>query len=179
MTGGQIDEWAEPGEYRGRACSVVVKPAGVEHENRVSGEGARTLTIQAAPESSIDRQIRQRPWGWFEKPDVVRAAVALMRDRSRTYELLAAVLSSPTPGIAIPAWLPKVKAILHERFDEHLRFAEIAEEVGLHPVYLSRAFHHHAGSSMSEYVRALQRRGGYRMCRPEVKHVQLSPLSSS
>jgi len=71
---------------------------------------------------------------------------------------VTAVLSTPSPGVGSPVWLCDVKRILEERFDEHPRFEEIAEDVGLHPVYLSRAFHRYAGISMSAYVRTLQLR---------------------
>jgi AraC family transcriptional regulator len=156
VAGGEIDEIAGGREHRGRAFSVVFKPAGCEHENRVGGRGARTLTIE------LRGAVADQPWGWFEEPEVVRAAVALVRARapreieSRAFELLAEVFAARRATSSAPAWLGEVTRILESRFDEPLRFESIAREVGLHPVYLSRAFQRHTGRTMQQTVRALR-----------------------
>jgi AraC family transcriptional regulator len=49
-----------------------------------------------------------------------------------------------------------VRTILDARFDEPVRFETLAADLGLHPVYLSRAFHRHTGVAMGEYVRSLR-----------------------
>src|ERR671921_849962 len=66
VAGGEIHEATDAGEHRGQPFSVVVKPAGVEHENRVGRDGARTLV----------NEMRANPtgrWAWLEEPHVVRA----------------------------------------------------------------------------------------------------------
>jgi hypothetical protein len=101
VVSGEINEAAEDGQHRGRSCSVVLKPAGVEHENRVSGIGARTLSIEIAG-GTLSDQIALRRWSWFEEPEIVRAALALCRARAaeiepRALQLLAVVMTAPQP----------------------------------------------------------------------------------
>jgi AraC family transcriptional regulator len=165
IVSGEIEEAGDGGEYRGRSFSVVLKPAGSEHENRVSGAGVRTLTVEIRENSAIAEEIRQRRWSWFEEPVIVRAAVALHRSvksaidvEARALDLLAIVLSKPDVASPQPRWVREAKVMLDQRFDEPLRFDAIAHELGLHPVYLSRAFHRHVGVSMHEYLRALRLR---------------------
>lgn len=55
-----------------------------------------------------------------------------------------------------PGWLMKAVAILHDRMHEPLQMAEIAAEVSVHPVHLSRTFSRHYGCTMGEYLRRLR-----------------------
>lgn len=55
-----------------------------------------------------------------------------------------------------PAWLNRAKEILHEQFSEDLTLAAIAEEVGVHPVYLARQFRKHYHCTVGEYARRLR-----------------------
>ena len=156
IVAGEIDEACGGGEYRGHPFSVVFKPAGSEHENRVGKAGARVLTIE------LRRDVDRR-WTWFDEPEIVRSAIAVVRARSapeleaRGFELLAEVFAVRGTSQA-PAWMNEVIRILDTRFDEPLRFDAIARQVGVHPVYLSRAFQRFAGRSMQQYVRALRLR---------------------
>lgn len=159
VVAGEIDESCGGGEYRGHPFSVVFKPAGSEHENRVGGAGARVLSIELRRNGLPT----DRPWRWFDQPEIVRTAIALVRAQSaseleaRGFELLAEVFTK-RGGAAAPAWMADVTGILDSRFDEPLRFDAIARQVGVHPVYLSRAFQRYAGRSMQQYVRALRLR---------------------
>jgi AraC family transcriptional regulator len=156
ITGGSIDEVTETGGHHGSPFSVVFKPRGVEHENRVGRDGARTLSIQ------LRGDVDGHAWAWFEEPSVVRAALALARStavdiEARAVALLAEVLvgraSARPPS---PPWLQEITRTLQSRFDEPLRFDALAREIGLHPVYLSRAFQRYTGQTMQECVRALR-----------------------
>jgi AraC family transcriptional regulator len=157
---GQIDEITAAGEHRARAGSVVLKPAGTEHENRIGGLGARTLSIQLMPGGVCDR-ISARGWGWFEQSSVVRAAAALCGASTpdierRAVDLLACVNNCSVARSASPPWLRTVLSLLDETFDQPVRLGPIAASVGLHPVYLSRAFRSHMNVTMNEYVRRIR-----------------------
>jgi AraC family transcriptional regulator len=162
VVAGEIDEACDGGEYRGHSFSVVFKPAGSEHENRVGSAGARILTI----ELRRGLPFADQAWAWFDEPQTVRSAIALARARSaseleaRGFELLADVSAAPcgSGSPTRPPWMDEVTRILDRRFDEPLRFDAIARQVGVHPVYLSRAFQRYAGRSMQQYVRALRLR---------------------
>ncbi|HET7437554.1 MAG TPA: helix-turn-helix transcriptional regulator [Thermoanaerobaculia bacterium] len=170
---GEIEEIAEEGRYRGRSCSVVLKPAGCEHENRVSGIGARTLTIELTGGRVAD-EIAARRWAWFDAPEVVRAAVALRRASAEESEgcawaLLAAlphVISSVARDLGggaackatAPSWIAAAIEVIEQRFDEPLRLESLAHDFGFHPVYFSRAFHRHTGTPLHDYVRTVRLR---------------------
>jgi len=73
-------------------------------------------------------------------------------------EMLAAAgrRARVSAGPRTPLWLARVRELLHERFAERLTLAEIADAVGVHPVYLSTEFHRRFGSTIGDYVRALR-----------------------
>ena len=162
VVAGEIEEHAEGGIHRGRAGSVVLKPAGCEHANAVSGFGARTVSIELK-RGVITEEIGRRSWSWLEHGAVVRAALALCRSgagdaEARAQELLAAVLETPQGSKAAPRWLAQIVTAIEQRFDEPLRLESLARDLGRHPVYASRAFRQHVGVTMHEYLRALRLR---------------------
>lgn len=55
-----------------------------------------------------------------------------------------------------PRWLNRAKEILHEQFSEDLTLSSIADEVGVHPVYLARQFRKHYHSTVGQYLRKLR-----------------------
>lgn len=55
-----------------------------------------------------------------------------------------------------PRWLTQARDIIHERFSEHLTLVEIAESVGVHPVYLSTVFRQFYRCNLGEYLRRLR-----------------------
>src|SRR5437867_11356767 len=79
ITNGQIDEAAADGQYCGGPSSVVLKAAGCEHETRISGYGARTLTIEFGDSSPFAASIPARTWWWTEDAAIVRRALALQQ----------------------------------------------------------------------------------------------------
>ncbi len=165
VTGGEIVEAAERGEHHGHSCSVVMKPAGSEHENLVSSRGTRTLTIQMRNGSPLAGEVAAREWSWFEHPHIARGAVALQRAVRHgehvercALDLVELILSMAAGAVSPPRWIEDVKKILERRFADGIRFEMIARELGMHPVYLSRAFRRHTGLSMTNYVRGLRMR---------------------
>jgi AraC family transcriptional regulator len=158
---GEMDERTELAQHRGRACSVLVKPAGTLHENQWLGRrGTRTVSVELR-DTPLDT------WRWLEDAETARAAIGLaaaLHGSSReaveahAMALVALATNVPHPAQPVPPWLDEVKRTLEARFDEPLRFEDLAANVGLHPVYLSRAFRRHTGMAMSEYVRALRLR---------------------
>jgi AraC family transcriptional regulator len=55
-----------------------------------------------------------------------------------------------------PAWVDRAKDLLRDRFTERLRIADIATELGVHPVHLARDFKRHVGYTVGDYVRRLR-----------------------
>jgi AraC family transcriptional regulator len=55
-----------------------------------------------------------------------------------------------------PHWLSEAKALLHDRYRENLRLADIASAVGVHPVHLARVFRLRYGTPVGSYARGLR-----------------------
>jgi AraC family transcriptional regulator len=55
-----------------------------------------------------------------------------------------------------PAWLLQVREMLHARFTESLTLGEIAQSVGVHPVYLAQMFHKYFKCTVGAYIRQLR-----------------------
>jgi len=55
-----------------------------------------------------------------------------------------------------PAWLKRALELLHESYRESLTLEEIATQVGVHPIHLSRVFRRHYGCTMSEFMNRLR-----------------------
>ena len=161
ITEGQIDESSERGEYRGGPSSVVLKAAGCEHETRIGGRGARTLTIEF---DSSAWTIDPDTWRWSEDIDVVRRGLALQRAVGRQEDVarltgdFVAIVVECSREREMPSWIGEMKAELDQRFHEPISFEALARDFGLHPVYVSRAFRRHVGTSMTDYLRALRLR---------------------
>jgi AraC family transcriptional regulator len=169
VVSGDLEETTDDGEHRGRSCSVLLKPAGTMHANYAVGrQGTRTVSVEMPGLSPLAQELQSLQWQWLEDPETARAGLALYRAfrggsraelEARALAVVAAATSTASRTAAgVPRWLDSVKAMLAERFDAPLRFEDLAAEVGLHPVYLSRAFRRHTGMAMGEYVRSLRLR---------------------
>jgi AraC family transcriptional regulator len=55
-----------------------------------------------------------------------------------------------------PRWLKQAREILHANFTERMSLAEIAESVGIHPVYLAQIFRQNYQCTIGEYIRRLR-----------------------
>jgi AraC family transcriptional regulator len=55
-----------------------------------------------------------------------------------------------------PQWLQQARDLLHARFTERLTLAELARDVGVHPVHLAQAFHKSYQCTVGDYVRQLR-----------------------
>jgi AraC family transcriptional regulator len=57
---------------------------------------------------------------------------------------------------AKPGWLEQAREILHEQYCDAPTLSRLAEEVGVHPIYLARSFRKHYHCTVGEYVRRLR-----------------------
>jgi AraC-like DNA-binding protein len=62
-----------------------------------------------------------------------------------------------------PPWLRVLLDYMDETFDQPWALGEIAREVGVHPVYLCRAFSEHFGITLGQYVRDLRVLRGWQL----------------
>lgn len=55
-----------------------------------------------------------------------------------------------------PRWLHQARELLHARFAENLTLADLAQNVGIHPVHLAQTFHKTYRCTVGDYVRQLR-----------------------
>ncbi|HUP60592.1 MAG TPA: AraC family transcriptional regulator [Thermoanaerobaculia bacterium] len=166
------------GAYRERAGSetrdcqprtVVVHPAGDTHEDSFAQQ-ARCLNAVLAP--AFLRRLGAAS-AVLDRGGVAGGPQMSLIGGRIAAELRAADASSPIiiEGLLLelfgllsrcespartPAWLTEAHAILGRTFAEKPSLAAIADEVGVHPVHLARAFRQTYGFSVGEHVRALR-----------------------
>ena len=152
--------------------AVFTEPAGSSHSNRMGTAGARVVVMQPDP---ADEEFF-RPFARLIKEPTHRyhAGVAA-RASQLAGELTAAddLGALAAEGLVIdmlvtlarlgaggrrppPAWVWRMQELLHARFAETVRLADLAREVGIHPAHLPRAFKNQFGVTVGTYVRRLR-----------------------
>ena len=174
MLEGGFDDIFPSHTYRCDAGKIFTEPAGDRQANRIFRTGAEVLVIQPDPErmdevgpaAGLFERIHHFPHG-----RIVEAARALRRELSSTddaaflarqaliYEMIATSARAGGNGgaaKAAPAWLETVREVIHDRFHDTLRIADVAAEVELHPAHVARVFREHHRMTIAEYVRMLR-----------------------
>lgn len=154
-------------------CSIVFTPPGEIHSDSFHDAGGRCFLVELMPnwidrlavsgvslESSMDAN----------NGELARLAIRLYKEfryvdkvsplsvEGLALEILASFSrrSEKIPEDYLPGWLREAKDLLHDRFSETIMLGEIAGQVGVHPVYLARAFRKRYRCSLGEYQRRLR-----------------------
>src|ERR1700737_3578659 len=142
------------------ASTLLTEPPGELHGNLFERAGADVLTVQPDPgrrdllepfAGVLGQVNHMRDLGVTSMAK--RAATELRMPDSITpfaveglvLELLAlAARRQNTDALGAerrsPRWLGEARALLHHRYRENLRLADVADAVGVHPVHLARVF---------------------------------------
>jgi AraC family transcriptional regulator len=156
------------------ASSVLFRPPGEPHADRFGRDGARNFVIEMAParmdklightdvfagiSSKRDAAIQQIA-GKMRRELALSDSAAPLSLEGLTFELLAHVCRGHDPAGLKASRLERARDLLQDDFrSRQLRIAVLAAEVGLHPVYLARAFRAHFGVTPGEYLRELRLR---------------------
>ena len=134
----------------GRCFSFEVPPA------KLALAGTYTPMLRHPFEVTTGEPVRiaRRLYGEFQRIDEVSPLVV----EGLILELLAEAARSQhrEAGTKPPTWLRRVQDIARHCFTDRPRLADIAAEVGIHPVHLCREFRKHCGCTFGEYVRELR-----------------------
>ena len=161
------------GRYRTgqRECvprTVVVEPAGEPHGNRFARVETTILTVSPEVErlgSSIEAVARRfsferdpyaaliarRAVDELDRPDDVTPLAV----EAAALEILARVTRTARHEHR-PPWLDDARAVLHDRFAETLTLDDVANEVGVEPARLARAFRRTLGEPIADYLRRIR-----------------------
>jgi AraC family transcriptional regulator len=156
--------------------TCLTEPPGEPHGNVFEGAGADVLTIQPDPDrlellepfagvlGEVNRlrdpvvaSVARRAAGELRVPDSV-TPLAVEGLVLELLSLTARLRKTNALGAERrpPHWLGEARALLHDRYRENLRLADIAGAVGVHPVHLARVFRLRYGTPVGSYARGLR-----------------------
>lgn len=152
-----------------RTGMIRYLPAGEVHENEIQ---ARSRCLHVSSEACPFEELRQQPavprrpaemsgltttwlanrlYAEFSRQDSASA----MAIEGLVLEILAEIARADAADTArlAPNWLKQATEIVEARFLERLSLTEIASEVGVHYVHLSRQFHKYNRCTVGELIR--------------------------
>lgn len=167
---GQFEEDSTLGAGTARVCSVLVKPAGAVHANRFDASGVRTIVLEI-DEAGRDQWpvfFRHEGQAWMTTDlSAARAMLDMARrvhagvGHERLGEVSPALRAlgehaSCAPPSTTTRLLTDARAALENDPASDRPFAEMADDLGLHRVTLSRAYRDQYGCTMSVHRRRLR-----------------------
>jgi AraC family transcriptional regulator len=162
-----------------RECSssaLLFHPANETHAEHFHDSGGRSFIIEIAPEwlervrecaavvddpaefhGGIHELLARRLYNEFMHMDgvsplVIEGLLLEMIGETARHNAYDARISADQA----PRWLRQARDLLHARFTERLTLAEVARNVGVHPVHLAQAFHKSYQRTVGDYVRQLR-----------------------
>jgi AraC family transcriptional regulator len=172
MLGGSFDLEMSGRVYHCPPAAAFTEPAGETHANRIGPKGCNVVVIQPDPH----RDELLRPFAAFlDRPShrhhagLAERAARLARELAEPDDLAPLAAEAMVLEILVslarlhegerrgpPPWLLRAQDLVHARFTEPIRAAEVAREVEVHPAHLARAFRAHFRMSLGSYVRRLR-----------------------
>ena len=118
--------------------------AGLDHHSAVPGRPAKVTGLAAT-------WLANRLYAEFVREDSA-SAIAV---EGLVLEVLAEIARACTrpETVFVPSWLKQATDIVESRFLERLSLSDIASEVGVHYVHLSRQFHKYNRCTIGELIR--------------------------
>jgi AraC family transcriptional regulator len=156
-----------------RRLSLFIRPPGELHSNEYDSTGTRCLIIgleskwralmiplsDVLDRPSLNRSANIAGLGLKLRREIMMADPAsALSIEGLLLELIAQVIRSSRPdrGSRRPAWLAQTREVLHAHFADNLSLAQLADQVGVHPVHLARTFKHFHKCTIGDYVRNLR-----------------------
>lgn len=165
---GSYTERLEGGEVERRPGDLIFYPAGVDHAESHHLDG-RHFMIDLRPDlaARLDSGREARPWTSDRGATRVAATQVFAEFRredrvgTRTMSvlverLLDAALRRQSAADPAPTWLADVEARLREMAEGSPDLEALAGEIGVHPVYLGRAFRRAYGCTPGEFLRRVR-----------------------
>lgn len=170
---GAVEKTYRQSAFETAPTSVLTMPPEERHTDQFLAGGAHILVIEPGSTTTDVLQPYARIFEChhFPHPEITRLASRLARElrvsdtatplavTGLAFEMIAltarAILHTPTSRPA-PRWLVRVEDTLRSCIGETWSLETLADESGVHPVHLARAFRLHYGLSIGEYVRRLR-----------------------
>ena len=160
----------------GERAGALVLPVGPAHRGRAGADGARVLFLALEP----DRVAAMEPASsallaspaWCRSPRFATLGRSIARElvvaddaaalalEGLTLELLGALVRHQRDSARTgppPQWLRRVRESIDDRYRERaLRIADLADDAGVDPASLARAFRAHYGTTAGAYLREIR-----------------------
>ncbi len=152
-----------------RSFTAIFNPAGVRHETVIGPAGASFFTIELRGEHLKEMDVRLPAQTKFDRASgamlwpglrlysalKTRTADPLVLE-SNVLELLGAISEFGSAEKTSPSWLNRVKDRMSEELSGKIRMRDLAQEAGVHPVHLARAFRRAEKLTPGEYLQRLR-----------------------
>ena len=152
-------------------ATLIAKPAGTVHENHVGSVPVECLVIEVIADAAaalrdpvplcfevgVHRSAQVARYGGRLRSELIRRDdVTPLAIEGLVFELLAELAQTSHPRAdAGSRWLTRARDLLHDEPGPQ-SLSELARRIGLHPIYVARAFRTRFGCTVGEYVRCLR-----------------------
>ena len=152
---GQLRETVGNNEENADVMSVVIKPNSIRHKNEFGPLGASMLSItweEDTPPDFIKELDILSKWKWLHGTKLAASTIEFLADlkyykdnqyaKASIIEFVASLTTSELENSFSdpPSWLKQIKEQLNDEYNTPILVQHIANEVGIHPVYLARIF---------------------------------------
>jgi AraC family transcriptional regulator len=166
LQGGTLEK-SRRGQFERRAGEVVFFHAGEEHQNSHTLLPSKNINLEfSAPflrsydleEATLARAARLYPGVAFLPLRVYKELLAgdAYSADSVVMLLLGVLNQAPNTSRVPPAWVERVRQLLHEQWGQPVSLGQLAMVAGVHPVTISKYFPRYFSATLGEYVRRLK-----------------------
>ncbi|NML40770.1 helix-turn-helix transcriptional regulator [Chitinophaga sp. G-6-1-13] len=143
---------------------LVRYAAGEEHRNLLTLHPSRNLNLEVEPAFWRAYGLPESSWDSLPEHALQLAILNLYKEctllpghDTLAHAILLQHWGAPVKaGKGTPAWVAQLQQLLHDRWDAPLSLHLLAEEIGIHPVTLSKYFPVYFHGTMAEYLRKIK-----------------------
>lgn len=141
---------------------------GIAHQNAGYQEGTRIFNLELEPGffAQYDLEVPPPSLMFDEQAQLnAKGLIKAMRehylhDTESQLAMEQICISLVQPGKVdeklFPEWVARIKTVLHDNWDQPLSLPQLAHELDLHPVTISKYFSHYFSCSAGEYLRRIK-----------------------
>ena len=139
---------------------IMCYQEGEIHRNRHTAHPSLNLNIELFPgffdEDIALSQLKHEGQSYLSTLKIYNELFINDTYSSESINQLIKALFYPIPRTRIPNWIDELKSLLNDRWDEFISLEEISNELGLHPVSISKGFAKYTGTTLADYMRMLK-----------------------
>ncbi|SHL79124.1 transcriptional regulator, AraC family [Chitinophaga jiangningensis] len=165
LNGGSREMRANGPEQQLPGASLYYYP-GIAHQNIDYQSGTRIFNLEFTPAffSTYNMDIPQESWMFNRNSQwnshllvSIMAEYYLGNNITAVHQLCLNLLSNATAADEInPAWTKQIKEAMYDNWNHPLSLSDLAAQVALHPVTISRYFPRYFGCTLGEYLRKIK-----------------------